>query len=71
MKILNNKGPKIDSCGTPNNILLQELYVPLIFTVCFLFERQLCINFKEFLSKPYASSLKAQEADNRKLSIDQ
>ena len=30
MKILNNKGPKIDPCGTPNNISLQELYLSFI-----------------------------------------
>ena len=57
MKILNNKGPKIDPCGTPNNISPHELYLSFIFTHCFLFERELCINFKELLSKPYTSSL--------------
>ena len=36
MKILNNKGPKIEPCGTPNNISLQELYLPFIFTLCVL-----------------------------------
>ena len=62
MKILDNKGPKIDLCGTPNNISVQELYLPFIFTLVFLFERQLCINFKELLSKPYASSLEIKSS---------
>ena len=53
-KILNNKDLKIDPCGTPNNISLQELYLSFIFTPCFLFERQLCINFEELMPKPYA-----------------
>ena len=57
MKTLNNKGPKIDRCGTANNISLHELYLIFIFTLYFLFERQQCINFKELLSKPSASSL--------------
>ena len=39
MKILNDKGPKIDPCGTPNNISTHELYLSFIFTLCFLFER--------------------------------
>ena len=38
MKILNNKGPKIDTCGTPHNILLHKLYLSFIFTLYFLFE---------------------------------
>ena len=72
MKILNNKGPAINPCGTLNNISLQELCLPFILTPHFVFGRSLCINFKDFLSKPYASSLaiKAHEAYNRKLSID-
>ena len=57
MKILNNKGSKIDRCETPNNISLDELHLSFIFTLCFLFEKHLCINLKELLSKPYASSL--------------
>ena len=57
MKILDNKGPKTDPCGTPNNISLHELYLSFIFTLSFLFENKLCIDFEELLSKPYASSL--------------
>ena len=39
MKILNNKGPKIEPCGTPDDISLHEPYLPFILTLCFLFER--------------------------------
>ena len=39
MKILNNKGPKSDPCGTPNNIPPHELYLSFTFTLCFLFDR--------------------------------
>ena len=38
MKMLNNKGPKIEPRGTPNNISPHELYFPFILTICFLFE---------------------------------
>ena len=55
--MLNNRGPKIEPCGTPNNISLHDLYLLFILTLCFLFERQLFTNFKAFLSMPYASSL--------------
>ena len=57
MKILDKKDPKIPPCGTPKNISLHELYMSFIFTLHFLFERSLCINFKELLSKSYASIL--------------
>ena len=73
MKILNNKGPKIGPCRAPNNISLHELYPSFIFTLCFLFERELCINFKNVCQSHthLAQQLKAREADNRKLSTDQ
>ena len=35
--ILNNRGPKIDPCGTPNLIYLNELYDELICVLCCLF----------------------------------
>ena len=38
MKILNNIGPNIDPCGTPNNISLHELYLSFIFTLFFYFK---------------------------------
>ena len=38
MKILNNNGPKIDPCGTPNNFSLHEVDLSFIFALCFVFE---------------------------------
>ena len=38
MKILKNKGPKIDPCGTQNHISLHELYLSFTFSLVFLFE---------------------------------
>ena len=35
MKILNNRGPKIDPSGTPNNISLHKLYLSFIYTLFF------------------------------------
>ena len=35
IKILNNKGPKIDPCRTPNKISSQELELSFIFVLCF------------------------------------
>ena len=37
--MLNNKGPKIEPYGTPNNISLHELYLSFALTLWFLFER--------------------------------
>ena len=36
--MLNNKGPKIEPCGTPNDISLRELYLSFILTLCFVWE---------------------------------
>ena len=36
-KILNNKVPRVDSCGTSNKISSHELFVELILVLCFLF----------------------------------
>ena len=38
-KMLNNKGPRIEPCGKPNNISFDELYLSFILTLSFLFER--------------------------------
>ena len=57
MKILNNKSPKIDPYGTPNNISFHELYLSFIFILCFLLERKLCISFTKLWSRLYASIL--------------
>ena len=39
MKVLNNKGPKGELSGTPNNVSLHELYLSFILTLSFLFVR--------------------------------
>ena len=33
--MLNNKGPNIEPCGTPNSISSHELYVKFILVLCF------------------------------------
>ena len=35
--MLNNKGPRIDPCATPNTISTQERYGIFIFVLCNLF----------------------------------
>ena len=57
MKILNKKGPKIDPCGTPNNISLHELYLSFIFTLFFYLRGNHALILKAFCKKVYASSL--------------
>ena len=42
-KVLNNKGPEMEPCGTPFVITSQELYVLGILVRCFLSEKYLCI----------------------------
>ena len=37
--MLNKKGPKIEPCGTPNNISCHELFESFTLTVCFLFDK--------------------------------
>ena len=37
--ILKRSGPRIDPCGTPYSMSLQELKVTFNFTLCFLFDR--------------------------------
>ena len=54
---MNNKGPRIDPCGTPNIISNKLLYVEFIFVRCFLFDKQLCTSFNAVKIKPYAFSL--------------
>ena len=72
MNILNNRGPKIDPSGTPNNISLHKLYLSFIYTLFFLFGRYLWVNFKELSSKPYAIAYAiAHETGNQNLLIGQ
>ena len=72
MKILNNKGPKNDLCETPNNILLQELYLSFIFTLFFYLSGKYVLTLKNFYQNHthLAQRLKAHEAVKQKRSID-
>ena len=65
MKTLNNKGPKIELCETPNNISLHELYLPLILTLYFLFILILMC-FCQYHIHPNWQ-LKVHEINNQKL----
>ena len=50
--MLNNKGPKIDPCGTPVLIYLNPDSLTLYLTYCFLFDIKLFSNFSAVLVIP-------------------
>ena len=52
----NNRGSKIEPCGIPNSISCHKLYELFTHTPCFLFDKQLWINFKVDKVKPYELS---------------
>ena len=54
MKMFKINGPKMDPCGTPNNISSQELYIALIFVLCFLLNRYLQISLNADTMNSYA-----------------
>ena len=51
--MLNNSELKIDPWGTLNNISSYDLYEVFIFTLCFLQDRKLCVNFDADKLNPY------------------
>ena len=63
--LLNKRGPKIKPCGTPNSISC-KLYELFTRTLCFLFDKQLRINFKAGKVKPHAFSFAIRSSSLRK-----
>ena len=57
MKILNNKGTRIDPCGIPQIISQQSLKLVIIFVLYFRLLRQSFSKCELVLSRPYASNL--------------
>ena len=54
--MLDKRGPKIESSSTPNCISCHRLHESFTRTLCFLFDKELLINFKACKVKPYAFS---------------
>ena len=71
MNILNNKGPKIDPCGTISRSTNYICHLFLLFVFCLRFNYVLILNNYCQNHTYLPKQLKAHEADNRKPSIDQ
>ena len=57
IQILNKSGPRIDPCGTPDNIISQELKEDSTLVLCLCLVRQEWINSNDLFSNSYALSL--------------
>ena len=63
--MLDKRGPKIERSGTPDSMSFYKLYELCTRTLCFLFDKQLWINFKACKVKPYAFSFAVRSSWQR------